>query len=375
MPFYSRWTRMTYFGSTHLCPPVRSNRTCSCSYCHTELSPAVRLFLSRPLTAHRMTVTLWTEQQTTVYQDNGKRLATNDEQFISAVFVSSRRHRFLGKLNYVHCLTFPHTYILSWTCMSEGLQIFHILQSLSWCWPYVLNTSEICLCLPLRDFCFVCCTLLVFFCFEFFKLFIVLMPDHLNCIFSVDLYSGLMSKLCLRLLCCFYVHLLQYFIQYSSNMFIYTCLGTICEYLVRNDSSIVASDTVLFLHCTSICQEVGKKNVSQDSWPLACNSKSGPSVCRHSAPYVYISGRSGASGAECACGQLLSALYRGVKVKFKLQHAGTWSAAVRPLHRLCHRPAVFFRRLCLIALSTPRETIRRSFQNCYYFILFYFLLF
>jgi hypothetical protein len=130
------------------------------------------------------------------------------------------------------------------------------------------------------------------------------MPDHLNCIFSVDLYSGLMSKLCLRLLYGFYVHLLQYFIQYSSNMFICTCLGTICEYLVRNDSSIIVSDTVLFLHCTSICQEVGKKNVSQNSWPLACNSKSGPSVCRHSTPYVYISGRSGASGAECACGQL-----------------------------------------------------------------------
>jgi hypothetical protein len=34
-------------------------------------------------------------------------------------------------------------------------------------------------------------------------------------------------------------------------------------------------------------------------------------------------------------------VYRGIQLKCKLRHSGTWSDAARPLHCLCCRPAVF----------------------------------
>jgi len=36
-------------------------------------------------------------------------------------------------------------------------------------------------------------------------------------------------------------------------------------------------------------------------------------------------------------------VYKGVQLKSKLKHAGTWSAAAHPPRRLCYRPTVFVR--------------------------------
>ena len=57
-------------------------------------------------------------------------------------------------------------------------------------------------------------------------------------------------------------------------------------------------------------------------------------------------------GIEYANGQLCVNI-KEIQLTSKLQHTGTWSAAVLPVRRLCCRPAVFYRHLCLIALSLP----------------------
>jgi len=38
---------------------------------------------------------------------------------------------------------------------------------------------------------------------------------------------------------------------------------------------------------------------------------------------------------------------------------------------LCCRPAVFFRRLCIIALAFPQRQVRRAVQKCFYFIFLF----
>jgi len=65
---------------------------------------------------------------------------------------------------------------------------------------------------------------------------------------------------------------------------------------------------------------------------------------------------------------------KGIPTEIKLRHTGTWSAAARPSRRLCHRPAVFFRHLRLMAslLFIPASKTTVHFSNMLLFHCCYF---
>ena len=50
-------------------------------------------------------------------------------------------------------------------------------------------------------------------------------------------------------------------------------------------------------------------------------------------------------------------LYKGVHLKSKLQHSGTWSAAAWQYYHLCYRPATFFRHFRLLVLPLRQGKI------------------
>ena len=57
--------------------------------------------------------------------------------------------------------------------------------------------------------------------------------------------------------------------------------------------------------------------------------------------------------------------YKGVQIKSKLLHTETWSAAVRPPHRLRYGPGVFFFHRRLMALSFEQGKTLCLFPKCY----------
>jgi len=66
----------------------------------------------------------------------------------------------------------------------------------------------------------------------------------------------------------------------------------------------------------------------------------------------------------CAYGEIYGArMCKGVQLKSKFQHPGAWSGAAWPSRRLCCRPALFFRHLCLTALPFLLPKIRRAFKK------------
>ena len=69
---------------------------------------------------------------------------------------------------------------------------------------------------------------------------------------------------------------------------------------------------------------------------------------------------------EYTYGQLYMSV-QWVQLKSQLQHTGNYSAAAWLPRSPCCRPAVFFCRLTVAALSLPQGKIRRDFQSCHYF--------
>ena len=64
---------------------------------------------------------------------------------------------------------------------------------------------------------------------------------------------------------------------------------------------------------------------------------------------------------------------KGVQMKSKPKHTGTWSAAVWPPRRLCYHPALFFLRLRLRASSFPLvKNMPQKFIRCFFFNLLIF---
>jgi len=70
---------------------------------------------------------------------------------------------------------------------------------------------------------------------------------------------------------------------------------------------------------------------------------------------------------KCVC--VCVCAYNGVQMKSKLQNTGTSSSAARTLRPLCYRPAVFFLRLRVVALSFREEKNRSTFY-LFIYILF-----
>jgi len=68
-------------------------------------------------------------------------------------------------------------------------------------------------------------------------------------------------------------------------------------------------------------------------------------------------------------GVIYVCIQKAIQLKPKLQHTGTRSAAALPPHRLCYRPAVFFRRLRLIDFHSHMYNFG-PFQKCYQLLLF-----
>jgi hypothetical protein len=112
------------------------------------------------------------------------------------------RHHLWSKLNCVQLLTFLHTYVLICTCMniypllSNGAEVLqmacNILQFLSWIWPHVLYTHFSGL--SLSSYTFLSLHLLypfsvsfIFCCLDCIAVWL----NRLNCMFSVDIFSGL----------------------------------------------------------------------------------------------------------------------------------------------------------------------------------------
>lgn len=75
---------------------------------------------------------------------------------------------------------------------------------------------------------------------------------------------------------------------------------------------------------------------------------------------------------EYSYGQLCVCIYKGVHLKSKLQHSGTWLATARWLHHLCCHSAAFFRHLHLAALSFLQGKIWHAIQKCYLIFIYFF---
>ena len=74
----------------------------------------------------------------------------------------------------------------------------------------------------------------------------------------------------------------------------------------------------------------------------------------------------------CVCVVSYTYIYKGVQLKFKLQHTlePDRSQHGRPAGRLCYCSAVFFRHLSLIAVSFTQAKIRGVFKKFYFFYFF-----
>ena len=59
---------------------------------------------------------------------------------------------------------------------------------------------------------------------------------------------------------------------------------------------------------------------------------------------------------------------QGKKWKSKLRHTGNLSATARLAHRLCYRPAIFFRHLSFPCAFIPARKNSVPFHKCYYFV-------
>jgi hypothetical protein len=66
-----------------------------------------------------------------------------------------------------------------------------------------------------------------------------------------------------------------------------------------------------------------------------------------------------------------TSIYKGVQLKSKLKHTGTWSEAAWPLRLLCYRPAVFF---CTPAAHCACMPVRKNYAHVSE-MLFNFLIF
>jgi len=53
------------------------------------------------------------------------------------------------------------------------------------------------------------------------------------------------------------------------------------------------------------------------------------------------------------------------RLKFKLKHTDTCSAATWLLHHLCLRPAIFFRPRSSLFVFNPTSKFRRAFEKCF----------
>jgi hypothetical protein len=202
---------VTLFDSTRLSSSIRNLSSGSYNYCHTGVIYR-RLFISLPLTTHRITVDVrfWldillfpisnsvanshfvalgcvdcflrndritasslNEQHVKQWKATRYRWA----QFMSVMFVSLSSSFMRGKLICVHLLTFLHTYVLACTCiyiypvlsngvemLQMGCNIFTIfVLGLAPCSKYILLRFA---CLPVRLYCYVCFIRLVLLSFS-----------------------------------------------------------------------------------------------------------------------------------------------------------------------------------------------------------------
>jgi len=80
-------------------------------------------------------------------------------------------------------------------------------------------------------------------------------------------------------------------------------------------------------------------------------------VSRYAASRILRKAELSIHVVSCTC------IYRGIQLKYKIQHTGKWLEAAWPPRCQCYRPAVFFHHLPVITLSHREETFGMLVKN------------